>query len=179
MEAVNAAEEALSVAVKNLEAVARAAGYDPRWDIIMKKVGIKLESKPAEETPVRTSSRQQHFECVEVPTTSLLLAGAMSVQETWVRPGRKPIPRQEPGPMTENVGAHQPLQVAKPKKKRVRHTVHEQCHKCKTHRSGGSWRRSVLGVPSRTMCVACYGREARRQKKALTEHRSVPRPSGN
>ncbi|KAE8224957.1 hypothetical protein CF326_g7948 [Tilletia indica] len=71
---LTAAERDLATAIRRLNDTARAAGYKPDWPAIFKKVGIKSNDPPTEHTPPSLSPPGLRFECVSVPTTSLLLS---------------------------------------------------------------------------------------------------------
>ncbi|KAE8219245.1 hypothetical protein CF319_g7025 [Tilletia indica] len=175
---VEDAEQALSVAIRNLKDVAHAAGYKPEWVILLKKLGVDMANERTEDKlgvdlanertedlpPAKGPPGWERFECVSIPATSLLLAGPTSGNETWARPGRKPTPRQENKPSTKVI-------KTQPRPK-IRKTVrikdpshHPRCKRCMTDRSSGGWRSSVLGRVTPRLCLKCYGREFRRIKK--------------
>ncbi|KAE8227809.1 hypothetical protein CF326_g7282 [Tilletia indica] len=194
MTSIDIAEHDLSRALQKLNDTAQAAGYTPIWGTILGRLASQLPVVRPEvptticppagpgivgrlasqlpvvhpEPPTRICPPAgQQFDCVSIPATALLLSSATTAKDVYVRPGRKPTPRQESVSPTDGQDASTPSASSKAAAKR-RRRKHKRCSHCMTERSSGGWRSSVLGVVCPTLCSNCYGKEFRRVKKVST-----------
>ncbi|KAE8220230.1 hypothetical protein CF319_g6214 [Tilletia indica] len=187
MESMEDAERHLARSIEMVRRAARVAGYRPEWTIILERLGVDLKptADPDQAGPTPHGTARQQFDCVSVPATSLLLAATApsddvhgrkstsgqqrpatgTLVEVYARPGPKPTPRQED---RVSNGSHRASSVSKPRKSsgnRGGSFSHIRCHKCLSYRSGGKWRRSVLGVRTPALCLSCYGKAYRSKKQ--------------
>ncbi|KAE8227885.1 hypothetical protein CF326_g7203 [Tilletia indica] len=191
---MDAAEHDLSRTLHKLNDTAQAAGYAPIWPVIVGRLTANLPilhppaanlsvlhpqaadlpvlhpqapnlPVPIPQTPPTICPPAgQLFDCVSIPATSRLLAPTKTTMDVYVRPGPKPVPRQDPPspPVAQPTSAHSAPSDAVGRK---RSRKHKRCHMCGTDRSSGGWRGSVLGFVCPTLCGCCYGKEFRRLKK--------------
>ncbi|KAE8218653.1 hypothetical protein CF319_g7512 [Tilletia indica] len=168
MKEIDVAERSLSRAIHSLNDAAQAAGYKPDWVAIINRLLAEPAKPHIEKSATACSPSNQQFECVSIPATSLLLPGIAPAKEVYVRPGRKPTPRQE-GSFNYRAAS---LSLTPPTSTSASRNPsrHIRCHKCSTSRNGGTWRFSVLGAASPPFCLKCYGKEYRRRKKVSHSH---------
>ncbi|KAE8226534.1 hypothetical protein CF319_g880 [Tilletia indica] len=162
---IDVAERSLSAAFRNLDGIAQAAGYTPQWDVIVKRLGVANANPSAAVAPDPRPPARQRFDCVSVPSTSLLLAAAAASTETWARPGRKPTPREEVVSSDKNGSDNLVSKTPKKSKAKRSRKAAIECYKCGTSRGRGDWRYSVLGRKTPALCPSCYGKEFRKRKK--------------